>query len=140
MQNNEVRLVSDEHFMNEARLVPRREFLMRFHNKQLSELQAHRINLLLFEGVEDKEVIDQVQVKVPGTNDLTTRSITAGDQKKRTILAIKGILNLLKKMEEMLEAEGVEVPEETRAETKELAEAVSALDSEIKKAKEAKKN
>jgi len=95
----------------EVKLVTRADILKIYHNGQIKQLMALNINLKMFEGMKDEEVVAEAPIQgMPTVKGSTTmRKITVKQQREKESGAKDRLLRLIKTVEGLLEIEGVDV-------------------------------
>ena len=95
----------------EIELTTRAKALKMYHNGQLKKLMALNINLKMFEGMKDEDVVAEAPIQgMPNVQGSTTmRKITVKQQKEKESNAKGQLLRLIRTVEDLLKEEGVEV-------------------------------
>lgn len=94
------------------------DFLTKFHNKHLEELMSHRINIAIWKTCKPDEVVGERRVAMPGEGGRPTVAavrVTAKQALENEERSKKAVLELLQVIENMLEAEGVELDKGVKA-------------------------
>lgn len=92
-------------------LTTKAKVLKMYHNSQMKKLMALNIDLRMFDGMQDDEVVSEEPMQgIPQTQGhVTMRKITVKQQRERYLKAKVDLLRVIKSTEELLAEEGVEI-------------------------------